>query len=104
MLFLLFLSFAVGLECIPRVLYNRTNIIPCFQIADMDHNQELSEMEVALFLDSHPTYHTTVTKIMNFCDIDQDGKLTLVDLQSQDSCMRFASVRLFVCEECNKLL
>lgn len=102
--FIFFLSFAFAtISCLPRDL-TRNSLIPCFQLADMNHNNELSEMEIAMFFDSHNITETTVTNVMNKCDINHDGKLTMYDLEAPMSCLRLRSMRLIMCLECNKYM
>ena len=100
MFLFLFISVAFSACSFPLKM---ESIIECLQLADMNHNNELSEMEIAIFMDTHNITETTLTKIMNFCDIDKNGKLTMTDFYDRLSCMRFKSTRAKICYECNKL-
>ena len=65
MIFLLFLSVVFAGCPFYRPFIDREELLPCFRLADMNHNDELSEMEIAIFLDVHNITSITVTKIMN---------------------------------------
>lgn len=90
------------MTCIPKDL-QRMTLFPCFKLADTDNNDELSELEITSFLDLHNITTTTVNTILEMCDMNHDGKLTMYDLEVPNSCLIKRSTRLLLCIECNKL-
>lgn len=103
MFLFLFISVAFSACSLYKPFIYKEELLPCFRLADMNHNDELSEMEIITFLDAHNITDITLTKIMNNCDIDHDGKLTMYDFNAPRSCLRLMSTRTGVCWYCNKI-
>lgn len=105
-LFILFLSFSFALiSCSPRDL-EKTSLIPCFRNADTNNNNELDLTEMENFLNVHnDILHNmfNATKFMEKCDIDHDGKLTMIDLNTNHSCIERRLPQFLICRFCNDM-
>lgn len=101
-IFILFLGLSLALiSCAPRDL-EKSSLIPCFRNADTNNNNELDVTEITNFLNIHITMINT-TQIMSNCDLNSDGKLTMEDLNSTNSCIERRLERYLVCKYCNDM-
>lgn len=99
LLLLLTLSWAI-----PFCNVTEISLLECFQaLLDPQSTGNVSQVALANRLTQlNQTYGVTASGIMNNCDTDHDGYLTVDDWNSPNrTCLRDYNSRLIVCYACN---
>lgn len=101
LIFLIYISNASHVSCDPLDL-TKISLIPCLQHFDTNNNNELNVTEITIFLNSNNINFINVTTILNYCDVDHDEKLTMIDFNSNSSCLEDRLQKYVLCRYCNK--
>jgi len=85
---LIFVFFGLSLAISCSLATKKEELLPCITKADLDHNNQLNSTEITNFISLHHLEKISNLKyILDLCDLDKDGTLTMNDFNNTRSCV-----------------